>query len=667
MAYSQIIIEFNSMPNDGEVLNFSETSSGLSLNEIFKNSRLYSGQVEIPGLTKKRWEMTYSPTAETGDIGVSYMPFQGIYQTTYLGAVETMDNMDGTYTAILQSFTPPNIVDMSSGHHIAWPEGSFSETGGAYSEFISDNYKDSLNIDYNSANLFIIISINGEAGSGLGTVIITANNDNAVFVLNATTANVSVTINNESTIPVVTFFPSSLNFIHKQNETLPSKSVSMTGNFWKVVGKPNFLVSSDTAGIVITTITDGTGTYQTASGSGNAIINIALTSYYDGEVVFLPSDLAGTFAVLENDVPFGNITFTVSVSRFSDFVTTPYLRGEKAFTLDPKFFKISSSKLNTYFEFNATIITYDFFTNALNEYFIPQKVILFKGKSEVNIGQIIHRLMRKFEKPNDLLFQYKLAKLRINCAEKAIVDDTVVRSVTSPEITFVAGLSRGFSNFGFLDFNPKPNRVTNNSFAYLNMLIPSGNYELRTIKNGDLVESIVLPPSENSVLCKKIFFNMHAQGDIIQYVLDVVGENNESAPKKNFIVFPEGNYSNMIVWQDEFLVQKAIECIGTGSIDSEGEFQSQKVFENFVEKLEYLSSSKEVRLVINTGWLLFSDIDTVESLMRSKRAWLIQESNIISLRPIAKKLPKKDLDQELISFPLEFTINRNYDEETYSF
>jgi hypothetical protein len=37
-----------------------------------------------------------------------------------------------------------------------------------------------------------------------------------------------------------------------------------------------------------------------------------------------------------------------------------------------------------------------------------------------------------------------------------------------------------------------------------------------------------------------------------------------------------------------------------------------------VERLEHLSSSKEVKLYLNTGWLLFSDIDTIESLMRSK-------------------------------------------------
>jgi hypothetical protein len=73
----------------------------------------------------------------------------------------------------------------------------------------------------------------------------------------------------------------------------------------------------------------------------------------------------------------------------------------------------------------------------------------------------------------------------------------------------------------------------------------------------------------------------------------------------------------------------------------EGEFKSQTIYVDMVERLEHLSSSKEVKLYLNTGWLLFSDIDTIESLMRSKRAWLIQGNNTISLRPISKKLPPK--------------------------
>lgn len=536
--------------------------------------------------------------------------------------------------------------------------------------YSSTNYKDAFNLDYNATNLFTVTATNGATNSGIGSVSIVANFSDAVFVLGTKTADVTVTISNQTFTPppagVIVFTPTAINFKHEQNTAFEKFGIAISGDLWKVVGKPNFVLSSTTAGVTVATVTDGTGTYQTVAGSGNAIVSITPTAYYDGSVTFLPPDLSGTFAVLKNNVAYSTIAFTMAVTRISDFLTVPYLATAKAFTLDPKFFEFRSSNLDTYFQFDSTIKTYDFFTNVVNEYVIPLKIVLFKGYQKENLGQIIHRLMRKFATVNETLLQYKEVTLKITCSEINIADTTVIRSGTTAEIPFIAGLSRGITTLGFLDFNPKSNRVTKKGFAYLNILIPSGSYELRTFKNGTLVNSTALPASTGVVLCKKVLFAAYEKGDVIQYVVDVVGQTNALAPKKTYILFPDNNYSNMIVWENEFLVQSAIECTGSAAIDPEGEFQSQTVYVDLVERLEHLSSSKNVKLYINTGWLLFSDIDTVESLMRCKRAWLIQGNSTISLRPISKKLPKKDLEEELISFPLEFKINQNYDEETYS-
>lgn len=467
--------------------------------------------------------------------------------------------------------------------------------------------------------------------------------------------------------PVFSFSPATLAFTHKQNESLQPLGVLLKGNLWKIIGKPNFTLTSATAGVTIVNSGAGPTLYQTITGSGNAIINIALTSFYDTENPFAPGDLTGTFEIQENNVHFGNIDWTVSVTRLSDFLTIPYPTGQKAFTLDKKFFEFQSANVDTFFQFDAEIKTYDFFTNTLYTNKIPQKIVLFNGKQKVNLGQLIHRLMRKFETPNDTLLQYKYANLKIVCTEKLQSDLSVVRSGTSADIPFVAGLSRGLTNLGFLDFNPAPNRVTKNSFAYLNILTPSGSYELRTFKNGTLVgAAVALPASTGIVFCKKVTFATFEKGDYIQFVVDVVGQSNSNAPKKTFVVFPEGNYSNHIVWEDEFLLQKALECTGTVSIVPEGEFQSQTIYVDLVERLEHLSSSKSVKLNINTGWLAYSDIDTIESLMRAKKAWLIQGNQFVNLRPIGKKLPEKDVTNELIQFQLEFKINQTYNEETYS-
>jgi hypothetical protein len=540
-----------------------------------------------------------------------------------------------------------------------------------YVGFISENYKDAVNLDYNSTGLFTITWENGAVNSGIGSVLITANFPGAIFSIDLVSAPVTVTINNEIETeppvdPVFSFLPSNLSFVHNQNTDRPFQNIVLTGNLWKLKAKPNFILTTSTPGVSIVSVTDSEGTYFVASGSGNASISVALSEYYDSDAVFTGTDLAGSFNVLKNDVQFGVINYTVTVSRLSDFFQIPYPSGHKAFTLDPIFFNFQSAYTDTYFQFDALIKTYDFFTNDMIENIIPQKIVLFKGKAKVNLGKVIHRLMRKFSEVNDSLLQYQFANVQLSVAEKLILDNSIIRSGISADILFVAGLSRGITNFGFLEFNSKPNRVTQKSFAYLNILIPAGIFELRTFKNGTLINTEALPTNATTTLCKKVLFNTYIQGDVIEYVIDIVGENNTDAPRKTFCLFPKGNYSNMIVWENEFKMQTAIECTGGATLDPELEFQSQKVYQNLVETLEHLSSSKEVKLYMDTGWLLFTDIDTVESLMRSKRAWIIQGEKEISLRPIGKKLPKQDYDNELISFPLEFTINRAYDEETYT-
>lgn len=534
-----------------------------------------------------------------------------------------------------------------------------------------DNYRDAFNLDFNSENIFTVTSITRDPLIGNGSVVIVANYPNAVFSIITNTTGAIINIINKVETgppidPVFGFSPSNLNFVHQQNTLRPFQFITLTGNLWKVVGKPNFTFSSYTVGISIISLTDSNGTYFVASGSGDAIVGVALSEYYDSDIVFTSTDLEGSFNVLEDDVQFGVINYTVSISRLSDFFQIPYPLGQKAFTLDPIYFIFQSTNTDTYFQFDALIKTYDFFTNNVTENTLKQKIVLFKAKSKVNLGQVIHRLMRKFNEVNDSLLQYQFAKVQLSVAEKLILDDSTIRSGTSAVIPFVAGLSRGFTDFGFLEFNPKPNRVTKKSFAYLNILIPVGSYELRTLKNGIIINTEALPTNATTTLCKKVLFNTYSQGDVIEYVIDVLGENNTDAPKKTFCIFPESNYSNMIVWENEFKMQSAIECTGNATLDPDLEFQSQKVYQNLVETLEHLSSSKEVKLYIDTGWLLFTDIDTIESLMRSKRAWLIQGEREISLRPIGKQLPKQDYENELISFQLEFTINRAYDEETYT-
>ena len=215
-----------------------------------------------------------------------------------------------------------------------------------YLGYVSSNYKQAFDLDYNTTNLFTVLSSTGDINSGIGSVTITANYSDANFSFESLDINVDVNINNETFTPpapgTIAFAPNTINFKHEQNTPFQKFGIAMSGDLWKVVGKPNFVLSSATAGVTLVTVTDGTGTYQTVAGSGEAVVSITPTNYYNGSGTFLPADLVGSFAVLKDNVAFGTIAFTMEVTRITDFLTNPYPTSAKAFTLDTKFFEFRS-------------------------------------------------------------------------------------------------------------------------------------------------------------------------------------------------------------------------------------------------------------------------------------------------------------------------------------
>ena len=53
--------------------------------------------------------------------------------------------------------------------------------------------------------------------------------------------------------------------------------------------------------------------------------------------------------------------------------------------------------------------------------------------------------------------------------------------------------------------------------------------------------------------------------------------------------------------------------------------------------------------------------------MRSKKVWLYKDGNpYLQMAPSPKEFTKLDSERELIEYTIEFIINRNYDEETYT-
>lgn len=356
------------------------------------------------------------------------------------------------------------------------------------------------------------------------------------------------------------------------------------------------------------------------------------------------------------------VTYTIQ-----DFISVPYNQGNNAFTLDQDFISFSSANVDTYMQLNAEIKTHDFFTNVEHTTIIPQKIVLFQGKAKINIGYTVHQLMDKFKEVNGAIFQYKPAIVKLICEERKNSDFSLIRDTITHEIPFVAGLSLGIKTIGFLEINKKPDRATRLAYAYLNMLIPAGTFYLETKRNGVSISQALLPNANGTILTKRVFFDTFTQGDVISFGILSADPLARQPEEKVFEMLPEGKYSHNIAWENDFLLQSVLEFHGVHKVQTDYEFQTQKLYENLVEVLRILDYTKTVKFSINTGWLVATSLDTVESLIRSKRAWLINPAGNINLRPISKTIINQDSERELVEYSIEFEINKKYNEETYSF
>ena len=375
--------------------------------------------------------------------------------------------------------------------------------------------------------------------------------------------------------------------------------------------------------------------------------------------------LITVLATINGVVTVRSVTVTY---RVYNIALLPY-NEQLAFTLDNKFIEITTFNIGTYMQMNLSIETFDFYTDASNLYNIQEKIGLFEGKANVNIGKTIHQILSKEKKINENTLQYKPAIVSLFFEEKTIQDHVFVRSAANETLSFVAGLSNNFNKIGFLKFNHAPESVTIKTHKYLNIYVPRGTHRILTYKNNVLFLDEILPESEGKIITFKVGFSQFTQADKIEFQIANMGNHLFSksifSSKICFIVLPEELFSNHIYWEDEFLLKQAIECKGDYAIKGGLSFISQKKYKDLVEHLSHLNVTDQNRLSINTGWLIRSDIDTIKSLMKSKKAWIIAFGKKIMLIPTAEAMTSEDSQRELIDFNLEFQINPAYNEETY--
>lgn len=414
----------------------------------------------------------------------------------------------------------------------------------------------------------------------------------------------------------------------------------------------------------------------------NITSNLNTTNNSDN-LIIAPIDVANLSpGLFEGNIIFSynlngqDLTYTVPVSfNLVQNLLVPYSENQFNFTKDKKFLQFQSEIENTYFQLELTVEAFDFVFQSSDSIIktIPFKIALFNKKQTMNIGLVIEKILYYFKEINTFQeSQYNAANVFMNVKEIDMETKSTISEIALSGLKFLSGLTPKtiVNNNAILDINNLPKRVTKNSFAYINMMLSSIQYYVRVFKNNETTPVLEYSFNTATNTRKELFLISEAQanpGDVIKFNVYDTQFSLEQSFSKTFLVFPEGEFSTMILFEDEHKLLQSFEFTGEFSFKNDYESISQNLYVELVEALKKYDYQKTIPFSINTGFIAKSDIRTIESICESKRAWIhISDEETIQIVPITKSLPTYNVADELIQFDLEFQINRTYNEESYS-
>jgi hypothetical protein len=343
-------------------------------------------------------------------------------------------------------------------------------------------------------------------------------------------------------------------------------------------------------------------------------------------------------------------------------ILSPYPTGVNAFTLDKKFIELNSDQDGMYYDMAMKVTVSEMYTMEQRELPVANfKYPLFKKKQKFNIGLTVDRLMSRMK---DFTDEYEMAylpaKVSISLVEKSFADPAYSNGYTLPDIYFIAGLDPGLTDgCCILDINTGASRVTPSSIITINYLI-AGTQRIAWYKNNVEINSYM---RNAGIWTDRIAVSDCVEGDVFKFVI----ETSMGSMQKVYKLFPEGRNATKVYWENEYKLQSEMLFLGDYTLKSELEARTQTLYIDLTDVLAKLEDTKVSKITINTGWLLKSDVPSIESLMRAKRAAIRVRGNWISMVPISKAITNVDSKRALISFDVEFQINRNFNEEIYSF
>ena len=338
--------------------------------------------------------------------------------------------------------------------------------------------------------------------------------------------------------------------------------------------------------------------------------------------------------------------------------TTPYNTSDFFFTKEEDLILFDTALNNTYFEMTVAITSYDFYTELPTSKILEYKIPLFKNKASFLLGEVVDRSMTRI-KEIDLrsLFQYKAARVQLTIKEVDFSTNIVLNSTVLGPIKFVSGYIPELvqNNCAFLDLYDLPRRAIENGYAFINMILTPGAHNFKVFKNNIEVSSFNITVVSNNICSRALKLSDYTakKGDVIEVRMTANPNLN-----KTFYIFPSTFYSNYIAFEDEFNLKSIIECTGEYRFAGDLIAKMNKIQKGTIEFNRKISSKTELSLIINTGFVLEAEELLIESLLGSKRAWLIiGENQGVDLVPVSKKIAKFDPTTALFSYDIEFMVN----------
>lgn len=355
-----------------------------------------------------------------------------------------------------------------------------------------------------------------------------------------------------------------------------------------------------------------------------------------------------------------------------EFVSSPYSTTLFNFTKDPLFFEFYTQTNDTYFDIkmNVEIFDWHFQTGLLKNYVIPFKVPLYNKRQRENIGLRIDKMISRLVNP---LFEnsnlYNAANVNLEITEKTYPAHEVVRNTTLSTIKFLAGVTPKIKNgnTAFLEISEGTKRIANAKFDFVNLLLQPGQiYDCEILRNGVSIEQFQITSLTPSYLYVMDFESIEpVLGDVIEFKVFV---NATDFISKKYLVFPESEYTNMILWEDEFKLVQTYEFTGKHLVKPDFTYQNSNQKRNLIDYIKSVDSKNTQKISLNSGFIPKSDREIIMSILASKRLWVyIDENNLVEMVNETKSIVYDDIDRELISFDLEFTINKKRHEENNSF